>query len=111
MGGRFVPKAEQMALWPAISGNAINGLGQPERSRPRPIYWHKPDLPPHGPLQKWFYSQSPETVAEARALRQKIIDEPLGPLASQKRDLSSEAWTSGVKQSALAAGADDIGIV
>lgn len=100
-----------MALWPAVSGNAINGLGQPVPSRPRPIYWHKPDLTPHGPLQKWFYSQSPETVAEARALRQKVIDEPLGPLAAEQQHLSKEAWTSQVKQCALAAGADDVGIV
>ena len=99
-----------MALWPAVSGNAINGLGQASPSRARPVYWHKPDLTPHGPLQKWFYAQSPEVVAEARALRQKVIDEPLGPLAGEKASLAAEEWTAGVKQAAYAAGADDVGI-
>jgi hypothetical protein len=33
MRSRFVPKAEQMALCPAVSGNAINGLGQPAPSQ------------------------------------------------------------------------------
>ena len=106
----FVPKAEQMALWPEVSGNAINGLGESQASRPRPVYWHKPEMTPHGPLQKWFYTQSPEVVAEARALRQKVIDMPLAPLAGERAALSAAQWVSGVKTAAREAGADDVGI-
>lgn len=106
----FVPSAEQMALWPQVSGNDLNGLDQPRTTRPRPVYWHRPDQTPHGPLQKWFYSQSPETVAEARALRQQVLDQPLGPLAAVREELSAQEWSAGIKQSALAAGADDVGI-
>lgn len=106
----FVPKPEQMALWPSVSGNAINGLGETQPSRPRPVYWHKPEMTPHGALQKWFYTQSPEVVAEARALRQKVIDMPLAPLAERKTSLAQDEWVSGIKEAARAAGADDVGI-
>lgn len=78
------PSADQMQHWPAESGNAINGVGEAEPRRPRPIYWHEPDATPHGPLQKWFYARSnggdPEIVA-ARAERQQVIDTPMSPLA------------------------------
>jgi len=48
----FVPRPEQMALWPAVSGNAINGLGEAAPRRASPIYWHHPDATPHGPQQR-----------------------------------------------------------
>ena len=74
----FTPSPEQMALWPQLSGNRINGQDDPEASRPRPIYWHEPSRTPHGPLQRWFYARSANDplLAEARARRQETLDRP-----------------------------------
>jgi len=33
---QYQPLKEQMALWPDISGNTINGLGEPEVRAPSP---------------------------------------------------------------------------
>jgi epoxyqueuosine reductase len=84
---RYVPDPDQMALWPDVSGNAINGLGETSPRQPRPVYWHEPDPVPHGPRQNRFfrrYTQSPE-VAAARPRRQEIIDRPLPELARKQR--------------------------
>lgn len=44
----YCPSAEQRALFPDISGNAINGLGEARRRQPAPLYWFDPDTIPHG---------------------------------------------------------------
>jgi ferredoxin len=108
----FVPRAEQMALWPRVSGNAINGLGEARSGRPKPIYWHDPERAPHGPLQRWFYQQSAgdALLQQARALRQKIIDAPLGPLAAEPLAIEPRAAVDVVKRAAREAGADLVGI-
>jgi epoxyqueuosine reductase len=109
---RFVPARSQMALWPKISGNQINGLGSSSYSRPRPIYWHDPTSIPHGPLQRWFYSQSVDNpkLSQARAERQLILDAPLSPLSPDRIERTCEAWANEVKAIALQHGADLVGI-
>ncbi len=102
-----------MKHWPAVSGNAINGVGEKPRRRPTPIYWHPPATIPHGPLQKWFYERTgsvDETLAEARQDRQRAIDEPLAPIGQKTSDLDAQGWTESVKRLAVENGADDVGI-
>jgi epoxyqueuosine reductase len=102
-----------MQLWPEVSGNAINGVGETSSRRPSPIYWHPPDSTPHGRLQLWFYARTAnqgEELAEARRDRQRAIDEPLVPIADAPREGSSADWSEAVKRGARAAGADDVGI-
>jgi epoxyqueuosine reductase len=108
----FTPDPEQMALWPAVSGNSINGVGEPNPLRPTPIYWHDPDKTPHGALQRWFYAQTPNDpqIAQARAARQKIIDAPLSPLAARAVEQPAQAWSEQVKDVARQHGADLVGI-
>jgi len=108
----FTPRHEQMALWPGVSGNTINGQGENAPGRPKPIYWHEPERTPHGPLQRWFYAQSVGNplLAQARAERQKIIETPLGPLAATRTELSPAAAVALVKRAANDAGADLVGI-
>ncbi len=108
----FVPDPAQMALWPAVSGNAINGLGVPSDERPQPIYWHDPDSTPHGPLQRWFYARGAGNplLADARAQRQAILDTPLAPLAAQAVNLQDWEWVAKLKQAATELGADLFGI-
>ncbi len=109
---RFTPSPEQMALWPAISGNHINGLGETTPRRPTPIYWHDPDSTPHGPLQRWFqqHNAGGPLLAQARAERQRVIEAPLAPLAPQAREADADTWTRELKAVALAAGADLVGV-
>lgn len=107
------PSDEQVQLWPDVSGNAINGVGEASSRRPSPIYWHPPDSTPHGRLQLWFYARTSnqgEELAEARRQRQRAIDEPLAPIAANASHRSSAAWSEEVKRVAREAGADDVGI-
>src|SRR5438067_3222487 len=106
----WTASAEQQALWPPISGNTINGLGEPGVRRPSPIYWHAPDATPHGPLQLWFYQRMTPRVLEARKERQRWIDEPLPPVADHTIERSADEWTRVVKAAALGAGADAVGV-
>ena len=77
-----MPSAEQLAVWPeGVSGNDINGLGEPASRPPTPIMWHDPAMLAHGELQTWFWAQGsriPE-IAERRAARQRLIDAELCP--------------------------------
>jgi epoxyqueuosine reductase len=107
------PSREQMQVWPHVSGNSLNGVGEVSARRPSPIYWHPPDSIPHGKLQPWFYARTSalgEGLLEARRERQRAIDEPLASIAVQATERSAAAWSEEVKQAARAAGADDIGI-
>ena len=108
----FVPDPSQMALWPEISGNSINGLGEKARRRPSPVYWHRPDTIPHGPLQDWFgerFARSPEVV-EARERRQAIIDRPIPEVVEARREETAARWSELVKAKAVEFGADDAGV-
>jgi epoxyqueuosine reductase len=108
----FTPDPAQMALWPTVSGNTINGLGEATAERPRPIYWHDPNSTPHGPLQRWFYARSADNpvLASARAQRQAILDTPLAPLAQQTVALQDWEWVAKLQQAATELGADLFGI-
>ena len=101
-----------MGHWPGVSGNAINGVGEDAPRRPSPIYWRPPDTIPHGPLQRWFYQRTGDdpTLAEARQERQRAIDQPLVPVATDKADMTAEALTAAVKGAATECGADDVGV-
>jgi formate hydrogenlyase subunit 6/NADH:ubiquinone oxidoreductase subunit I len=107
---RWTPSAEQAALWPAISGNVINGRGEDAVRRPSPVYWHAPDATPHGPLQMWFLKRTTPLVQLARAERQAALDLVVPPIAANQVEQSAADWTRGVKAAALAAGADAVGI-
>ena len=107
---RWTPSEEQSALWPTISGNDINGLGDANVRRPSPIYWHAPDATPHGPLQLWFLKRTTPLVQMARTERQSALDMMIPPIADIAVEQSAEEWSRGIKAAALAAGADAVGI-
>lgn len=53
-------------LFPEISGNSVNGLGETEVRRPSPFFWHPPERQTHGALQEKviaYHRQSPEMRA------------------------------------------------
>ncbi len=106
------PDPEQMALWPEVSGNAINGLGETARRRPRHVYWAPdPAAIPHGKAQLWFYRRNagPEFGRE-RALRQEEALRPLPPLAPDPAPGTPGDWSARVKAQARALGAEAVGI-
>jgi epoxyqueuosine reductase len=106
----WTPSEEQMALWPKVSGNTINGLGERRPRRPRGVYWHAPDATPHGPLQKWFIARTTPLVRAAREERQRAIEAPVAPLAEAREERSASEWARTIKRFALEAGADAVGI-
>ncbi|MGD1926712.1 MAG: 4Fe-4S dicluster domain-containing protein [Paracoccaceae bacterium] len=93
----FTPDPEQTALWPEISGNAVNGLGESAFRRPDVVYWapNPPDIP-HGDLQLWFYTQDPGNprFAEVRAWRKEILEAPLPDVTGSPAKRSPEDWTA-----------------
>jgi len=91
----FTPKPEQMALMPSISGNTINGMGESRSRRATPIYWHNPDSLHHGEMQKWFYTQNPdsEAINKARAVRADILDIEVAPVSDEPLQQSAEQWS------------------
>jgi epoxyqueuosine reductase len=93
----FTPDPAQMALWPDISGNEINGLGQDQLRPPRMIYWApEPDTIAHGGLQKWFYSVDPgiPDFALERKKRQEILAIPLPEPATDAVERAPRDWTA-----------------
>lgn len=109
----WTPDPAQMALWPGVSGNEVNGLGEAAPRRPRHVYWAaEPESIPHGRLQRWFYGQNthPDLVA-AREARAQVAAEPLAPLAEARPPARSPAdWTEAVKAEALRLGAELVGV-
>jgi epoxyqueuosine reductase len=107
------PSGEQMALWPGVSGNDINGVGESTQRRPSPIYWHAPDATPHGPMQRWFYAKTADlgdALREARVVRQRAVDAPLVPIAEPCVEKTPRVRSEEMKRLARAAGAAAVGI-
>ena len=76
----YKPNPDQMALFPKISGNTINGLGEREVRNPDYVYWgNDPNDIHHGDLQKWFYTVDPglKEYDTIRKERTKILQKPL----------------------------------
>lgn len=108
----FVPSAEQMALWPDVSGNDINGLGETEIRRPSPIYWQTPDLTPFGPLMQFFEDWAPrdEDLYRTQMKTNKIRETKVPPVSDQRIEKSAVEWTELAKEVGVKSGAVAIGI-
>jgi epoxyqueuosine reductase len=109
----YQPGEEQLALFPDISGNSVNGLNEEEHRRPTPLYWFDPDTIPHGKLQKYFYENAGR-LAEHRRVTSSMASErgpeDLNPVANTTQEDSAGNWTSRVKEYALANESDLVGI-
>jgi hypothetical protein len=109
----FLPSVEQMALWPEVSGNTINGLGERQLRRPTPIYWHHHSIIPHGKAMMWMLKRLLDAVEEVRDLAGRFggrgSSEP-APIAAQMEGDSPDNWARRVKAVALEREADLVGI-
>ena len=109
----FKPRPEQMALYPDVSGNTINGLGDAERRQPSYVYWgNSPDDVAHGDVQRWFYTVDPglDGYGVERARRAAIIDAPLTPLAETPRAVTEADFASFTQAGLEAGDFDKIGV-
>jgi ferredoxin len=109
----FHPDPAQKALWPDVSGNTINGLGEAEPRPPRLVYWAPdPDDIPHGPLQRYFYTRGGDDQARARirAERQAILEAPLPEVAPHGVEQSQADWAEGLDRFVASGACDKVGV-
>ena len=109
----FEPSAEQAALLPEISGNAVNGLGEREFRRPSPVYWHHPSKIAHGPVMRWMLNKTTTEVPEIDALGEKFGGrgpDDAAAIADERTADSPESWSRRVKEFATAHEADLVAI-
>lgn len=109
----FEPSKEQMALWPDVSGNDINGRGESEPRRPSPIMWHDPERIPHGDVQTWFWEQGAKQPAlyAMRGAREKVIHQEDAPIAPAQKHIDPQTASETISRLAHEAGAELVGIV
>ncbi len=103
---------EYRRLSPGISGNTVNGLGEANRRRPTPVFWHDPGRIAHGPLQQWIVGRFNETP-ELKDFHLRFGGRgrrELSPIASERQTDRPESWSERVKAVALANEAELVGI-
>ncbi len=99
------------ALFPDISGNTVNGLGENQTRQPSPFFWHSPDKQDFGDLQKEVIGNQMR-VPEINAFYSK--DAARGPKeiekANKKEEKSASEWTEALKSFALTHEGDLVGV-
>lgn len=108
----YTPNQEILELWPDITGSEINGLGETESGRPRPVFWRTDDSISHSAALQFFYKRDIDNprIAESRKYRQETAAIPISDVATTAKEKSADQWTEEIKNMALEIGADDIGI-
>lgn len=97
----FSPDPAQVALKPAVSGNAINGLGETTPRRPRMVYWaQNPDTIAHGAMQRWFNEVDPGNphLTRAREERAKALATPLPEVTGEPVERCPEDWNAAIAE-------------
>ena len=109
----YTAPARQLALFPEISGNEINGLGETENRQPTPIYWHYGnDQMPYKALQDYYLEQfdaKPELQDFQSRYGGRGRSKPPERPATPVRDTAAN-WTRRIKEYALDNEADLVGI-
>ncbi|MYB15128.1 MAG: 4Fe-4S dicluster domain-containing protein [Rhodospirillaceae bacterium] len=109
----WAPSPEQAAVWPEVSGNAINGLGAAAFGPPRPVFWRDDGHSiEHTGVLRFFYDRyrDNENIREARKYRQRAAEYVDSPVAPAPAPEPADGWSDAVKRAARDAGADDAGI-
>ena len=109
----YRPSAEQLALFPDISGNTLNGLGETEIRPPKPIFWHygNADLP-HKALQDYYLEQY-EKVPELQDFQHKYGGRGgAAPPEKPERPTQDtpENWVARLREYGLAHESDIVGV-
>ncbi len=108
----YQPTEELMEVWPGVSGNPVNGLGEAEHSPPRPVFWRTDESIRHTDVLFYFYDRykDNERIKKTREYRQKNAAMEVSEIAAEAADAPTEGWTEAVKNAALECGADEAGI-
>ncbi|MBR0733192.1 4Fe-4S dicluster domain-containing protein [Bradyrhizobium japonicum] len=109
----FSADPAQIALKPAISGNAINGLGEARPRQPSVVYWAPdPDTIPHGAMQRWFYGVDPDNshLKRAREERAKQLSTVLPDVMGEPVRRRPEEWNASLAELAGRANFDMWGV-
>jgi epoxyqueuosine reductase len=109
----FTPDPEQMAFAPDVSGNDINGLGDPTRRPAEMVYWSPdPDDIPHGAMQRWFYTRDPGDphIAKARAERIEILKPQPPQVSGAPAQRDPTEWTAALQTFAKTAPFEMVGV-
>jgi ferredoxin len=115
---------------PEVSGNTVNGLGEEERRRPSPFFWHEPQYHPFGDMQGYTIGVM-YGLEDAGEIREAFhINENFRPgsdkaseteqfihrgpdpieVAPQRVERPAAEWSGLVKEFALGHHADVVGI-
>lgn len=109
----YQPPEEQLALFPNISGNALNGLGETEIRPPKPIFWHHGvENLPHKALQD-YYLEKYNKVPELKHFQHKYGGRG-GAAPPEKPKIATEDtpenWVTRIREYGLANESDIIGV-
>jgi epoxyqueuosine reductase len=109
--GSYTPDPGFTRLFPPISGNAVNGLGEHAQRRPSPFFWHPVDRQAFGALQEAVianHRRSPEIAREYSPTA------PRGPKpiakAAEKIERAPGDWSDAIKAFVLAHEGDLVGM-
>jgi NAD-dependent dihydropyrimidine dehydrogenase PreA subunit len=97
----FTPDENFTQLLQNYRGNAVNGVGEPEKRRPSMVWWAPdPEVVPFGEAQKWFYAreQPDEEMLELRRLRHEAVAQPSPEVAEEKIAKQPNDWTAELQQ-------------
>lgn len=112
---------EQRELFPAITGNEINGLGETNSRRPKIVYWPNDSTRsetekygntskhPFGEVINWFRRQSP-AVRHVYTDFENRAPNTLDPVAETTVEDTEANWTARVKEFVLENEGDLVGI-
>ncbi|MBZ0218169.1 MAG: 4Fe-4S dicluster domain-containing protein [Fimbriimonadaceae bacterium] len=110
--GSWQPSAAVRRIWPDVSGNSVNGLGEPDSKPSQAVFWRQDGSIAHHDVQYYFYDKDKgnKRIAESRLYRNDVQAIPESVVASAAVQRSPDEWVGEVKQAALESGADMAGI-
>jgi len=108
----YTPNQEILDLWPDITGNEVNGLGETEAGRPRPVFWRADGSIAHSEALAYFYNKNKDNprIIEARKRYDETSAISVSDIACEALEKSAATWTAELKRRALELGAEDVGI-
>lgn len=106
------PSAAVQKLWPNLSGNTVNGLGETDPRPPRPVFWRTDGSVAHEAVQYYFYGydKDNERISGSRKYREETMAIPVDETAPEAEQKSAADWTKLIKQAAREFHADEVGI-
>jgi len=100
------------AVWPDVSGNIVNGLGETEAHDPVPVFWRTDGSIAHGDVLQYFYTVDMDDprIINARKFREENKKILISEVAREKVERTPEAWSTAIQEAARGFDADDVGV-